>query len=117
MKNKRFLFKVIVIMLALCILFSTVSFGCGEKTPEGGTLRIGITVDPVALGWPPELNKGSGMIGSRPALEPLAQYDETGTLKPVLAESWKLDDKAMTLTISLRKGVKFHDGTAFDATM
>jgi peptide/nickel transport system substrate-binding protein len=36
------------------------------------------------------------------------------TLKPLLAESWKrIDDK--NLEVKLRKGVKFHDGTDFNA--
>jgi ABC-type transport system substrate-binding protein len=38
-----------------------------------------------------------------------------GSLKPVLAESWDVDTKAPSLTFHLRKGVKFHDGTDFNA--
>lgn len=38
-----------------------------------------------------------------------------GSLKPLLAESWKVDPKAATIVFNLRKGVKFHDGTDFNA--
>jgi peptide/nickel transport system substrate-binding protein len=46
--------------------------------------------------------------------EPLINRDPNGKLIPALATSWKaLDD--LTWEFKLRKGVKFHDGTAFSA--
>src|SRR3989304_1139692 len=42
--------------------------------------------------------------------------DEKGEqLYPQLATDWKISSDAKTLTLSLRKGVKFHDGTDFNA--
>jgi peptide/nickel transport system substrate-binding protein len=49
------------------------------------------------------------------AIEPLTSFDEKGNLVPELATSWELDAAAQTITLHLRKGVKFHDGTTFDA--
>jgi peptide/nickel transport system substrate-binding protein len=37
------------------------------------------------------------------------------SVKPWLAESWKFADDMMSITFNLRKGVKFHDGTDFNA--
>lgn len=47
--------------------------------------------------------------------ERLMTNDQKGNLEPWLAESWKTDTAANTITFSLRKGVKFHDGTDFNA--
>ncbi len=52
---------------------------------------------------------------SRQMMEPLLDLTQDGKLTPVLAESWQPSDGGKTWTFKLRKGVKFHDGTPFDA--
>lgn len=46
-------------------------------------------------------------------LDTLFMYDENGDPAPCLAESWTED--GMDITVTLRQGVKFHDGTDFNA--
>lgn len=46
--------------------------------------------------------------------ESLVNYDN-GEIKPGLAESWKISDDGLVYTFNLRKGVKFSDGTDFNA--
>src|SRR5699024_6408657 len=48
-------------------------------------------------------------------LQPLLTLDQDGQLQPQLAESWSWSEDGETLTLKLREGVKFHDGTPFDA--
>jgi peptide/nickel transport system substrate-binding protein len=43
----------------------------------------------------------------------LVQYDDKLNIKPDLATSWKFSNGNKALTLNLRKGVKFTDGTAF----
>ncbi len=45
----------------------------------------------------------------------LLQTDENGNLLPCLATSWQYSPDYKTLTLTLRQGVKFHDGTPFNA--
>jgi peptide/nickel transport system substrate-binding protein len=45
--------------------------------------------------------------------EPLVNLDPDLNIIPGLAESWSFSDDAKTLTMNLRHGVKFHDGSDF----
>lgn len=45
----------------------------------------------------------------------LVRIDPTGKIIPWLAEKWDLSTDGKKMTFTLRKGVKYHDGSAFDA--
>jgi peptide/nickel transport system substrate-binding protein len=47
--------------------------------------------------------------------EPLVWEPEPGKFVPGLAESWDISGDAKTYTFKLKQGVKFHDGTPFNA--
>jgi ABC-type transport system substrate-binding protein len=73
--------------------------------------RLKIAVAP--LGWDTNytwLQSRSGMLDKRPALEYLIGIDRnTGDYIPQLAEKWDMAPDGKSWTITLRKGVKFHE--------
>jgi peptide/nickel transport system substrate-binding protein len=84
----------------------------------GGTLSIIVTGGVAAIGTmgAPQESVG-GMYGrvSLPTMESLWTYDAAEKFIPKLAESWDIAPDGKTLTINLRKGIKFQDGTPFNA--
>ncbi|HLT98079.1 MAG TPA: ABC transporter substrate-binding protein [Acidimicrobiia bacterium] len=44
-------------------------------------------------------------------LETLVQLEADGSPVPLLAESWEVSDDGMTVTLAIRQGVVFHDGS------
>ena len=52
---------------------------------------------------------------SYPALETLLKTDENERMQPGLAESWNVSPDGKAITFRLRRGIKFQDGTNFNA--
>ncbi|MBM3572874.1 MAG: hypothetical protein FJX52_11055, partial [Alphaproteobacteria bacterium] len=93
------------------------SRGFAQSAPaaikRGGTLRIAIFADPLTFDQHIAGNI-QGRTASRAIYGTLFTIDQQGRLAPGLVESWSQpDDK--TFLLKLRQGVKFHDGTPFDA--
>jgi peptide/nickel transport system substrate-binding protein len=82
--------------------------------PTGGILNIIKSTVPNTLG--PVASMGApGATFLMPALETLIGIDKEGPTPTKLATSWDIAPDGKSLTLHLRKGVKFHDGTDFDA--
>lgn len=83
--------------------------------PEtGGTLNMQFTGVPISLD--PALGGagGSAVFTSLP-YEPLIYQTADGTLIPDLATDWLFNDDNTVLTLTLRDGVEFVDGSTFDS--
>ncbi len=100
----------------LTILLVLVCAGAALAAPKpGGTLIFGRGGDSVGLDPAYETDGNSFMICDN-ILEALVEYkDESTDVEPGLAESWTISPDGLTYTFKLRKGVKFHDGTSFNA--
>jgi peptide/nickel transport system substrate-binding protein len=85
----------------------------GEK--YGGIYKIALAVAPARpIGYTAEAAPDS-YTDSEPAVERLVVLRADGSVEGELATSWKVDVDAKTITLNLRKGVKFHDGSDFNA--
>lgn len=114
-------YKFLLAPLAVCVFLVTFFTDGGAQTTVsklkpryGGILKMH-GYEPYSLGYPPSMTANTDGQQSSVCLETLFRFDEKGELVPLLATGWKADAKAKTITVSLRKGVKFHDGTVFNA--
>ncbi len=82
---------------------------------KGGTLKVIYGVSPNAIGFGPAMQRADDILAASPCVETLLQVDESGAILPWLATSVKNDATTNTTLIKLREGVKFHDGTPFNA--
>jgi len=81
----------------------------------GGTLFVDDTGDKPVLGYPAKITSASIIRHVAPCIETLFRNDDTGTPQPYLLDSYDLDLDAMTLTLHVKQGIRFHDGTDFNA--
>ncbi len=80
-----------------------------------GALVYGSSGQPVNL-EPGNITDGNSIIVQDQIYNRLMQFKPGSTdLEPALATSWAVSKDGKTWTFKLRQGVKFHDGTPFDA--
>jgi peptide/nickel transport system substrate-binding protein len=107
------------LLVAACGGGTTSSTGTSQAGPpqRGGSLNY-LVSGPLA-NWDRGLDTASG--GAAPSIMEDAIYSQlfrlspTGEIDPELATGYQISADGMTVTLSLRQGVKFQDGTAFDA--
>lgn len=96
---------------ASAVLAGVLAIGAGAATAE--KLTIGLASEPTSMD-PHFHNLGPNNAMSVHIFDRLIAQDEKQRLMPGLAVSWKpIDD--LTWEFKLREGVKFHDGTDFNA--
>ena len=86
-----------------------------DPAKYGGIWKIAQAIGPSSpIGYVPE-SANDAMSAASPCLESMFRVQKDGTLVPRLATSWEVDAEAATIVFHLRKGVKFHDGSDFNA--
>jgi peptide/nickel transport system substrate-binding protein len=111
--------KRLVRILPLAAMALVLVAGCGGDDGGGGggggELVFGTASDPVVLDGA-LVSDGESLRALDQMFEGLVTLKEGGTdVVPGLAESWEANDAGTAWTFHLRSGVKFHDGTDFNA--
>ena len=129
--------KVAAIFLVLCMVFALAACGGSDSNGEQSTTSTSPTSgsSPGASGGPTyggimkqvTSAEGSGPIGvpwsvqaldiflTFPIMETLFRQLPNAQILPHLAETWSVNDEGTEILIQLRQGVKFHDGSDFNA--
>jgi peptide/nickel transport system substrate-binding protein len=124
------------ICLAVMLIGGLILGGCGEKTPsttptptvqptatttpaattpvKGGTLKMGTMLSGSTGDWAFPPTQMSDRYYN-PAFEPLIREYLDGRTEPMLATKWEFSADYSSLTLTIRKGVKFHDGSDLNA--
>jgi peptide/nickel transport system substrate-binding protein len=123
LSRRDFLRRGAVVGLGLPVLGSILA-ACGSSSPSaaggggaGGsaaTIRVGI-VTPTSSINPVTVSDQGGLDMLGQTGEYLCLSDQTLTLQAVLATRWRPDATGSVWTFDIRKGVKFHDGSALTA--
>lgn len=117
MSKSRFWVKTLVPLSVAGLLLTGCSGGAAPAAPSqpvvvSDTLRVNWGSFPQT--WEPgsqQMEPGTMRI----PYETLVLREKDGTILPNLATEWKFGEGSKSLTLTLREGVTFHDGTPFDA--
>ena len=102
------------LLLALPVVLAIVAAADAQQAKSGGTLRVAWEQD--VTGFDPHWTSGLQVTYIAGNLfNNLVTIDQDLNYIPELAESWEAQNNGKTYVFKLRKGVKFHDGTDFDA--
>lgn len=117
--------KTLIAGVAAAASLAMVLAGCGGGSSSGsnggtssnsGTLTLGLLV-PATTFEAPDMNWANESPYGQAVYDGLLQASPSGAIEPHLATAWSYNASKTVLTMTLRTGVKFTDGTAFDASV
>jgi 4-phytase/acid phosphatase/peptide/nickel transport system substrate-binding protein len=110
--RSRALARILLVAASGVALFA----GPASAQKQGGSITMGLELD-IAGFDPLKVGVFDTAAGTAAAaiFDTLTYLDDKGVAQPKLALSWTHSDDFKTWTFKLRPGVKFHDGTPFNA--
>jgi len=131
--------KKLLVILVVLVASVSMLIGCAEPAPAptpaptptpkpaptpagapkyGGTLRMGdVSMPPGSIGWPADPLFSMTGVALPAMIESLVDLDKAGVMLPKLATNWDIASDLKSVTMTLRQGVKFHDGSDFNAAV
>ena len=126
MRNRKFWSLALMLLLVLSTALAACSpdAGDGKEGENKGSDDIGPVQDILVFGRggdstsldPSRVTEGETFKVTINLYETLLNFEEQDTtVAPGLAKEWKTSEDGLTYTFTLQEGVKFHDGTDFNA--
>jgi peptide/nickel transport system permease protein/peptide/nickel transport system substrate-binding protein len=111
--GRRIFLPLLLVPLVPAVRPTATAAAPASTVTSGGILRFSASIEPTGLD-PHRGSSGSDHQFLYPLFDTLIQMDpQTGEAVPGLAAAWELTPTSLTL--HLQRGVRFHDGTPFDA--
>ena len=116
MRRDNIINKKAVVAVIFCVMLIGISFsGCVQEETKEKVLIFASAGDVDKLD-PADVTDGESVERMDNIFEGLVEYKSGGTeIQPCLATSWVTSSDGKNITFTLRQGVKFHDGTDFNA--
>ncbi|MFM1654781.1 ABC transporter substrate-binding protein [Brevibacillus sp. B_LB10_24] len=121
--------KTLTLCLSLVLGAALMLTGCGGSTPESGSgdqsgnasqaveakdVVVAFGAEPLTFD-PQDANDSISNQANVLLYDKLVTFDENSRIVPQLATEWKTSEDGLKMTFTLREGVKFQDGTPFNA--
>ena len=106
--------KLTAVAAAAALVAGLVAGLQAQSVHRGGALRVGLDADPPNL----DPHRSTAAVDRQvfqSLFDKLVDTDETLQIVPDLATSWTVSADGRTVTLRLRQGVTFQDGTPFNA--
>lgn len=106
--------RLLTVLAGIAALVSACARGAGGNAPQPTTIIVALGGDPGALN-PAVTTSGATHPVTDQIFNGLVGLDQQFNPVPELAERWAIEDAGRTYRFTLRRGVRWHDGTRFTA--
>lgn len=89
--------------------------GLAAAQTRGGSVTVAVAAEPPVMDLTASTSQEIARMLYDNVMQGLVKLNAKGEIVPALAEKWTASNSSLTWTFTLRKGVKFHNGSEFNA--